>query len=117
MIDHCFSSNEQITSWKVCLPSFDIDHSVIFFQNKLFLLEEKQNYYIKRDKRNFVDEKFNRDLAIANWRRVYQQRNCDEMFAELNRIFMTILEKNAPKEKKLVANIKKDYFRSSTFRC
>ena len=39
LIDHCFSTNEQITSWKVCLPPFDIDHNVIFFQSKLFLLE------------------------------------------------------------------------------
>ena len=35
------------------------------------------------------------------------KRNCDEMFAEFNRIFMTILEKNAPTEKKLVSNRKK----------
>ena len=36
LIDHCFSTNEQITSWKSCLPPFDIDHNVIFFQSKLF---------------------------------------------------------------------------------
>ena len=106
LIDHCFSTNEQITSWKVCLPPFDIDHNLIFFQSKLFL-SEKQNYFIKRDTKNFVDEKFTRDLALADGRTVYQQRNCDEMFAEFNRIFMTILEKNAPTEKKLVSNIKK----------
>ena len=29
------------------------------------------------------------------------------MFAEFNKIFLTILEKNAPTEKKLVSNIKK----------
>ena len=71
------------------------------------MLEEKQYYFIKRDTKNFVDEKFNGDLALADWRSVYQQRNCDEMFAEFNRIFMTILEKNAPTEKNLVSNIKK----------
>ena len=70
------------------------------------MLEEKQNYFIKRDTKNFVDEKFNRDLALADWRTIYKQRNC-KMFAEFNRIFMTILEKNAPTEKKLVSNIKK----------
>ena len=106
LIDHCFSSNKQITSCKVCLPPFDIDHNVIFFQSKLFLLEEKQFFFI-RDTKNFVEEKFNRDLALADWRTVYQQRNCDEMFAEFNKIFLTILEKNAPTEKKLVSNIKK----------
>ena len=66
LIDHCFSTNEQITIWKVCLPPFDIDHNVIFFQSKLFLLEEKQNYFFKRDTKNFVNEKFNRDLALAD---------------------------------------------------
>ena len=41
LIDHYFSTNEQINSWKVCLPPFDIDHNVVFFQSKLFLLENK----------------------------------------------------------------------------
>ena len=41
LIDYCFSTNEQITSWKVCLPPFDIDHNLISFQSKLFLLENK----------------------------------------------------------------------------
>ena len=41
LIDHCFSNNERITCWKVCLPPFDIDHNVIFFRAN-FLLEEKQ---------------------------------------------------------------------------
>ena len=88
------------------------------------MLGEKQNYFIKRDTNNFVDEKFNRDLALADWRTIYQQRNCDEMFAKFNRIFLTILDKNAPTKKKLVSNIKKDYFRKnlgdqriSTFSC
>ena len=107
LIDHCFSTNEQITGWKVCLPPLDINHNVIFFQSELFLLEEKQNYFIEQDTKIFVDEKFNRDLAFADWRRVYQQRNCDEMFAEFNRIFLTILEKNAPTEKELVSNMKR----------
>ena len=65
------------------------------------------SYFIKRDTKNFVDEKSNRDVALADWRTVYQQRNCDEMFAEFNRIFLTILKKIAPTEKKLVSNIKK----------
>ena len=47
-----------------------------------------------------------RDLALAVWRTVYQQRNCDELFAEFNRNFLTILEKNAPTENKLISNIK-----------
>ena len=71
------------------------------------MLEEKQIYFIRRDTKKFIDEKFNRDLALADWRTVYQQRNCDEKFAEFNRMFMTILEKNAQTEKKLFSMIKK----------
>ena len=78
LIDHCSSPNEQITSWKVCLPPFDIDHYVIFFRAKFLLLEKNKN---------IVDEKFNRDLALADWRTVYQQINFDEMFAEFNNFF------------------------------
>ena len=103
LIDHCFSSNEQIFTWKVCLPPFDIDHNVLFFQSKLFCWKKKK-YFIKRD---CVDKKFNRDLALADWRTVYQQRNCDEMFAEFIRIFLLIHEKNASTGNKLVSNIKK----------
>ena len=81
LIDQCVSTNEQITSWKVCLPPFDIDHNVFFLQSKHILLEEKQIYFIKRDTKKFLDETFNRDLTLADWRTVYQQRNCDENFA------------------------------------
>ena len=36
LIDHCFSTNEQITRWKVCLPHFDIDHNLFFFRANFF---------------------------------------------------------------------------------
>ena len=45
LIDNCFPTNEQITSWKACLPPFDIDHNVIFFQSKFFLLEKKTKLF------------------------------------------------------------------------
>ena len=54
MIDHCFSINEQIITWKVCLPPFDFNHNVLFFQSKLLWSEEKQNYFVKRDKKIFL---------------------------------------------------------------
>ena len=73
-----------------------------------FLLEEKQYHFIRRDIKNFADENFNRDLALSDWRTVYQQRNCNEMFADFKRIFSITLDKNAPTEKKLISNIKKN---------
>ena len=62
LIDHCFSSNKQITSWKVCLPPFDIDHYVIFFQSKLLLLEEKQNFFL-----NEIQKILSRKNLIEIW--------------------------------------------------
>ena len=86
MIDHCFSTNEQIISWKNCLPPFDNDYSEFFSEQTL--LEEKQNYFIHRETKNFVDEKFNRDLALVDWRTAYQQR----------KFFLTTLEKRTNRE-------------------
>ena len=51
LIDHCFSNNEQVTSWKICLPLFDIDHNVMFSQSKLFFVRRKINYYYTRYKK------------------------------------------------------------------
>ena len=42
LIDHCFSTNEQITSWKVCLPPFDIDHNVVFDFEKQSGITDKE---------------------------------------------------------------------------
>ena len=36
LIVHFFSTNQQITKWKICLPSFDFDHN-IFFSEQTFL--------------------------------------------------------------------------------
>ena len=44
LIEHCFSTNEQITNWKVCLPAFGTDHNIIFFQSKHFC--ERKNKVI-----------------------------------------------------------------------
>ena len=105
LIDHCFSTNEQITSWKICLPPFDIEYNVFCFRANFFCKRKTKVFYSTRFK-IFVDEKFNIVLALADWRAVYQQKNCDEMFAEFKRIFLRTLEKNAPTDKKLVFNIK-----------
>ena len=40
----------------------------------------------------FSGEKFNRDLAFAVWRPMYQEENCDEMLTNFNEIFQSILD-------------------------
>ena len=37
LIGHCFSTNEHITSWKIFVPLFDINHNVIFFRANFFV--------------------------------------------------------------------------------
>ena len=34
-------------------------------------------------------------MAFADWRPMYQQENCDEMFTEFNEIFESILDQHA----------------------
>ena len=44
----------------------------------------------------FSGEKFNRDLAFADWRPMHQQKNCDELFTKFNEIFQSVLDQHAP---------------------
>ena len=123
LIDHYFSTNEQITSWKVCLPPFNIDHNVIFFQSKLFN-RRKTKLFFKRD-----TEKLSMKNSIDIWllqirEQFIKKETAMKCLQILTEFFLTILEKNAPTEKKLISNIKKDYFRktlgdkrNSTFSC
>ena len=71
------------------------------------MLEKKQSYFIEQDTNNFVDEKFNRDLALADWRTVCQKKTAIKCLQSLTEFFLTILEKNEPTEKKNGSNIKK----------
>ena len=73
--DHCFLTNEQINTSKICLLPFDIDHNIFLFQSKLLLLEGKQSYFFRRQTKKFFDEKFNRDLAPSDCKTVYQPRH------------------------------------------
>ena len=57
--------------------------------------------------KQFFDNIFKIDLAFAYWRTISQQRNCNEMFAEFNRIYLKTLEKKAPTEMKSISNSKK----------
>ena len=74
---------------------------------KTFPDRRETEFFIRRYTKFFFDEKFNGDLALANWRTVYLQRNCNEVFSEFNRNFLTTVEKNALTEKKLSSNINK----------
>ena len=49
-----------------------------------------------RNFRLFSSSKFNRDLALAEWCRMYQCENGDNMFDFFIDIFEKIVEKHAP---------------------
>ena len=49
-----------------------------------------------RNFRLFSRSKFNRDLALAEWCRMYQSENGNDMFNSFLNIFEKIVEKHAP---------------------
>ena len=56
----------------------------------------EDTYLFRRNMKLFLGEKFNRELAFADWRPMYQEENCDEMFTKFNEIFQSILDHYAP---------------------
>ena len=84
----------QNVEWKVCLPL--IDHNIIFYQSNLETIgRNKDTYFFRKNMKFFSGEKFNRDLAFVDWRPMYQEENCDEMFTKFNEIFQSILDQHA----------------------
>ena len=93
LIDHCFMTKNQIVEWKVCLPPIEVDHNIIFYQSNLEMIGRNEDtYFFRRNMKFFSGEKFNRDLAFADWRPMDREENCDEMFTKLNEVFQSILD-------------------------
>ena len=63
------------------------------------MLQEKQNYFIRLDTKNFVDGKTQYRCSSCGLKKFIDNK-------EYKRIFLTTLEKNPPTEKKLFSNIK-----------
>ena len=60
------------------------------------IVRNEDTYFFKRNMKFFSGEKFNRDLASADWRYIYQEENCDEMFTKFNAILQSIIDQLAP---------------------
>ena len=87
----------QIVEWKVCLPPIEIDHAIMCYQSKIEMIGMNEDRYsFRRNMKFFSGEKFNRDLAFADCRPMYQQENCVEMFTKFNEIFQSLLDQHAP---------------------
>ena len=90
-------TKNQIAEWKVCLPPIEVDHNIIFYQSNLEMIGRNEDTcFFKRNMKFFWGEKFNRDLAFADWRPMYQEENCNEMFTKFNEIFQSIFDQQAP---------------------
>ena len=97
LIDHCFMTKNQIVKWKVCLPPIEVDHNIIFYQSNLEMIgRHEDTYFFRRNLKIFPGENFNRDLPFADWRPMYQEENCDEMFTKFNEIFQSKIDQHAP---------------------
>ena len=84
LIDYCFKTKNQIVEWKVCLPPIEFDHNIIFYQSNLEMIGRNEDTdFFRRNIKFFSGEKFSRDLDFADWRPMYQEENCDEMFYKI----------------------------------
>ena len=73
LINHCFMTKKRIVEGKVCLPPIEIDHNIIFYQSNLEMIGRNEDtYFFRVNMKFFSVEKFNRDLAFADWRPMYQ---------------------------------------------
>ena len=96
LIDHCFISKDQIIAYNVTTTPFNSDHILVIFESNLSLKSESDNIITMRNFRTFSRSKFNRDLALAEWCRMYQCENGNDMFDSFLNFFEKIVEKHAP---------------------
>ena len=96
LIDHCFVSKDQIIAYNVTTTPFNSDHFLVIFESNLSLKSESDNIITMRNIRLFSRFKFNRDLALAEWCRMYQSENGNNLSDSFLDIFEKIVEKHAP---------------------
>ena len=92
LIDHCFVSKDQIIAYNVTTTPFNSDHFLVIFESNLPLKSESDNIITMRSFRFFSRSKFIRDLALAEWFRMYQCENGNDMFDTFIDIFEKIVE-------------------------
>ena len=96
LIDHCFVSKDQIIAYSVTTTHFKSDQFLVIFESNVSLKSESDNIITMRNFRLFSRSKFNRDLALAEWCRMYQCENGNDMLYSFPDIFEKIVEKHAP---------------------
>ena len=96
LIDHYFISKDQIIAYNVTTTRFDSDHFLVIFESNLSLKSEIDNIITIGNFRLLSCSKFKRDLALAEWWKVYQCQNGNNIFVSFFDIFEKNVEKQAP---------------------
>ena len=96
LIDHCFVSKDKIIAYNITTTPFNSDHFLVIFESNPSLKSESDNIITMGNFRLFSRFKFDRDLALAEWCRMYQSENGNDMFDSFLDIFEKIVEKHAP---------------------
>ena len=97
LIDHEFSSKNQIQDVQISSPSVSLDHLTVFFATN-FLVEPKnrKQSFISRNKRKFDANKFSLYLSNQDWGNLYQCVVENSMYNVFINVFSTTLEFHAP---------------------
>ena len=97
LIDHGFSSKNQIQDVQIFSPSVEMDHLIVLYTTN-FPVEPKyrKQSFISRNKRNFDANKFSLDLSNQDWSNLYQCEDGNSMYNAFINVFSTTLEFHAP---------------------
>ena len=97
LIDHGFSSKNQIQDVQIFSPSVEMDHLIVLYTTN-FLVEPKnrKQSFISRNKRKFDANKFSSDLSNQDWSNLYQCEDGNSIYNVFINVFSTTLELHAP---------------------
>ena len=96
LIDHGFSSKNQIQDVQIFSPSVEMDHLIVIYITN-FLVEPKnrKQSFISRNKRKFDANIFSLDLSNQDWSNLYQCKDGNSMCIVFINVFSTTLEFHA----------------------
>ena len=97
LIDHGFSSKNQIQDVQIFSPSVERGHLIVSYTTN-FLGEPKnrKQSFISRNKGKFGANKFSLDLSNQDWSNLYQCEDENSMYIVFINVFSTNLEFHAP---------------------
>ena len=96
LIDHGFSSKNQIQDVQIFSPSVEMDHLIVLYTTDFPVeLKNRKQSFISRNKRKFDANKFSLNLSNQDWRNLYQCEDGNSMYNAFINVFSTTLEFHA----------------------